>query len=564
MAMSPSFIRMRGIVKRYGGLPALDGVDMEVRAGEAHALVGENGAGKSTLVRVLAGLTTPTAGEVEVAGCPLPPGDPQAALARGIVVVQQHFALVPALTVAENVVLGAEPRRGPFLDRRRIAGEVEALIARLGVPLRPCDRVEGLTVGQRQAVEILKALYRRVRCLVLDEPTSALSPVEARRLFEAVRRLRAEGVALLLVTHRLREVFAHADRATVLRRGRVAGRFDVRDVTEADLARAVVGEGTVADVRVERTAGVGEVLLKAQDLSATDERGAPVLNGLSLVLRRGEVAGVAGVAGNGQAELARALAGRLPVTSGQVLFLGEPVTGRALAARLGLSCIPEDRDAEGLVLPFSLTENAILGDHREASFLMGFNTKRRFTTEGTEKDRRQETGDRRKTYGFGSLLTPVFCILYSVFCRLPSPWSLWSLWFRFFKVFNREDIRSHAEALIRRFDVRAQGVESPAESLSGGNRQKLVVGRELGRNPHLVIAAQPTRGLDIRAAAFVHGQLIAARDRGAGVLLISQDLEEILRLSDRVLVMVRGRIVADLPRDEADEERLGKLMMRSE
>lgn len=510
MAMSPAFIRMRGIVKRYGGLPALDGVDLEVRAGEAHALVGENGAGKSTLVRVLAGLTTPTAGEVEVEGHPLPPGDPQAALAKGIAVVQQHFALVPALTVAENVVLGAEPRRGPFLDRRRIAREVEALIARLGVPLRPGDRVEGLTVGQRQAVEILKALHRRVRCLVLDEPTSALSPAEAQRLFEAVRRLRAEGVALLLVTHRLREVFAHADRATVLRRGRVAGRFDVRDVTEADLARAVIGEGAVADVRVERAAGVGEVLLEAQDLSATDERGAPALNGLSLVLRRGEVVGVAGVAGNGQAELARALAGRLPVTSGQVFFMGEPVAGRALAARLGLSCIPEDRDAEGLVLPFSLAENAILGDHREERFSAFPFHVSRFTFHNS--------------------------------------------------LFNADAIRAHAESLIHQFDVRAQGVASPAESLSGGNRQKLVVGRELGRNPHLVIAAQPTRGLDIRAAAFVHGQLIAARDRGAGVLLISQDLEEILRLSDRVLVMVRGRIVADLPRAGADEERLGRLM----
>ena len=496
------FIEMRGIVKRYGDLLAVDGVDLDVRAGEAHALVGENGAGKSTLVHVLCGLTAQTAGAVRVDGKALRPGDPREALAHGLAVVQQNFALVPTLTVAENVVLGAEPRRGVWLDRGRIRREVEALIARLGVPLRPEDRAGDLPVGQQQAVEVLKALYRKVRCLVLDEPTASLSPAEGERLFEVVRRLRAEGVTVLLVTHRLGEVMAHADRATVLRQGRVAGRFEMGRVTGGDLARAIVGEGAVSEVRAERRTEVGEALLEAREVTAVDGRGVRVLSGVSFALRRGEVAGVAGVAGNGQAALALALTGRMPVASGRILFKGEEVTGRTPAEvrRMGVACIPEDRDAEGLIAGFSVVENAVLGDHREARFRKGLR-------------------------------------------------------------FDREAVRAHAEAIVRRFDVRVQDLDAPAGALSGGNRQKVVVGRELGREPGLIVAEQPTRGLDIRATAFVQGQLIAARDRGAGVLLISQDLEEVLRLSDRALVMVRGRIVADLPRSEADEERLGKLMI---
>lgn len=493
------FIEMRGIVKRYGDLLAVDGVDLDVRAGEAHALVGENGAGKSTLAHVLCGLTARTAGEVIVEGEALPAGDPKAALARGIAIVQQHFALAPTLTVAENVVLGAEPRRGPFLDRGRIRREVDALIGRLGVPLRAEDRVEDLPVGHQQAVEILKALHRRARCLVLDEPTSSLSPSEGRRLFEIVHRLRAEGVTILLVTHRLREVMAYADRATVLRRGRVAGRFEGGRVTGEELARAIVGEGGVSEAPAERRAEIGEALLEAREVTAVD--GVRLLDGVSFALRRGEVVGVAGVAGNGQTALALALTGRMPVVSGHLLFKGEEVAGRTPGEfrQMGVACIPEDRDAEGLIADFSVAENAIMGDHRDARFRKGLR-------------------------------------------------------------FDRQAIRTHAEALIRRFDVRAQGLDVPAGALSGGNRQKVVIGRELGRDPDLIVAAQPTRGLDIRATAFVQGQLLAARDRGAGVMLISQDLEEILRLSDRVLVMVRGRVIADVPRSEADEERLGRLM----
>ena len=533
---------MRGIVKRYGDLLAVDGVDLDVRAGEAHALVGENGAGKSTLVRVLCGLTAQTAGEVRVEGEVVRPGDPRQALARGIAIVQQHFALAPTLTVAENVVLGAEPRRGPFLDREGMGREVAALIARLGVLLRAEDRVGDLPVGQQQVGEILKALHRRARCLVLDEPTSSLSPAEARRLFEIVRRLRAEGVTILLVTHRLREVMAHADRVTVLRRGRVVGRFEGGRVTEAELARAIVGEGGVAEVRAERRAEVGGVLLEAQGVTAVDGRGVRLLDGVSFTLRRGEVAGVAGVAGNGQTALALALTGRMPVASGRVLFRGEEMTGRTPAEvrRMGVACIPEDRDAEGLIAAFSVAENAILGDHRDIRFL------RKCKMQSVKFKLQNEKQ---------TILHFAFCILYFALSR-----PLRSLWLSVFKVFDREAIRTHAEALIRRFDVRAQAPDVPVGALSGGNRQKVVIGRELGRDPDLIVAAQPTRGLDIRATAFVQGQLLRARDRGAGVVLISQDMEEVLRLSDRVLVMVRGRVIADVPRSEADEARIGRLM----
>ncbi len=546
---------MRGIVKRYGDLLAVDGVDLDVRAGEAHALVGENGAGKSTLVHVLCGLIAQTAGEVRVDGEALRPGDPREALAHGLAVVQQHFALVPTLTVAENVVLGAEPGRGGWLDRGRIRREVEALIARLGVPLRPEDRAGDLPVGQQQAVEILKALYRRVRCLVLDEPTASLSPAEGERLFEVVRRLRAEGVTVLLVTHRLGEVTAHADRATVLRRGRVSGRFEVGRVTGDELARAIVGEGIVSEVRTERRTEAGEALLEAREVSAVDGRGVRVLNGVSFALRRGEVAGVAGVAGNGQAALALALTGRMPVTSGRILFKGEEVAGRTPAEvrRMGVACIPEDRDAEGLIAGFSVVENAVLGDHREARFLRCFSRKKQFTAEVAENAEEKGNGEKTSHRFSGS---PV--LRFSLSLRALRSRRLNVL--QGFRLFDREAMRAHAEALVRRFDVRVQDVDAPAGALSGGNRQKVVVGRELSREPGLIVAEQPTRGLDIRATTFVQGQLIAARDRGAGVLLISQDLEEVLRLSDRVLVLVRGRIVADLPRSEADEERIGKLM----
>jgi simple sugar transport system ATP-binding protein len=363
-------------------------------------------------------------------------------------------------------------------------------------------------------------------------------------------------VTVLLVTHRLGEVTAHADRATVLRRGRVAGRFEVGRVTGDELARAIVGEGVVSEAPVERRTEAGEVLLEAREVTAVDGRGVRVLNAVSFALRRGEVAGVAGVAGNGQAALALALTGRMPVASGRILLNGEEVAGRTPAEvrRMGVACIPEDRDAEGLIAGFSVVENAVLGDHREARFLRGFGNKKTFTTEDTENTEKDETGKDISVSPFhrfsGSVLFPL--------C------ALCSLWLRLFKVFDREAMRAHAEALVGRFDVRVQDVDVLAGALSGGNRQKVVVGRELGREPGLIVAEQPTRGLDIRATAFVQGQLIAARDRGAGVLLISQDLEEILRLSDRVLVMVRGRIVADLPRGEADEERIGKLMMNDE
>ena len=494
------FVKMRSITKYYGELVAVNDVEFDVRTGEVHALVGENGAGKSTLVNILCGLTSPTSGEIIIDGDPVPSGDPRQVLARGIVIVQQHFAVVPTLSVAQNVVLGAEPRRGPFLDHRDMEGKVQSLISRLGVPLSPRDRADELPVGQQQMVEIMKGLYRHAKCLVLDEPTSALSPEEGRRLFDIVGRLKSEGLTVVFVTHRISEVMAHADRATVLCRGRITGRFEVKDNLEADLVRAIVGEGTFSEVHPTRRLDPGEVLLEGRNLdSPPDVHG---LNGVSFTLRRREIVGVAGVLGNGQTELARTLMGCLSVASGKIIYRGEDITGSDASElrEKGMVWIPEDRELEGLILPFSVVENTILGYHLDKGYRKGLR-------------------------------------------------------------FDRKEIRSHAESLISRFEVDAADLGSPIRSLSGGNRQKVVVGRELGSNPEFILAVQPTRGLDIRGTVFVRQELITARDRGSGVMLISQDLEEILSLSDRVLVMVKGRIVADLPRRDVDEGVLGSLML---
>ncbi len=490
---------MRAITKRYGGLLANDGIDLTVERGELHAIVGENGAGKTTLMHILCGLVPPDAGEVIVEDRCLPPGD--ATLRDGMGLVAQHFSLVPTLTAWENVVLGCEPARWGRLDRRRACEQTAALADRLGVVFPLDVPVEALPLGNRQIVEIIKVLYRKARILVLDEPTSTLSPPEADRLFVLIERLRGEGTTVLLVTHRIREVQDHATRATVLRRGRRVRTFDRNEIAAEALVRAIVGGSKNAPVPLPGSPPPSaEPLLKIESLHVSTHT--PV-NGLSLTLCRGEILGIAGVVGNGQKELVGAITGQLPVRDGTVVLNSRNITRLPPAARraAGLATIPEDRQKEGLIPAFSLRDNLILGDQRRYSRLRGLN--------------------------------------------FPA-------------------MSAHARALIDRFDIRASSPRQLAAGLSGGNQQKAVVARELARNPDLVLAVQPTRGLDLNAAAFVHAQLDAVRARKGGVLLISADLEELLALSDRIAVIYRGRIVGNLPGRPFDMETLGKMMTGAE
>ena len=502
--MEPA-VHLRRITKRYGALLANDAIDLTVAPGDLHAIVGENGAGKTTLMHILCGLLSPDSGEVKVEGRALPPGDPRAALRAGVGLVAQHFSLVPTLTVWENVVLGREPARWGRLDRRRAIARTAALADRLGVTLPLDAPVETLPIGLQQTVEILKALHRRARILILDEPTSSLSPPEAGRLFDLVARLRQAGATILLVTHRLREVQDHATRATVLRNGRLVQTFNRDEIDPAPLVRAIVGSPESepapafgAPDRPEPAPRSGEVRLQIHNLTVSAQGHTPV-DRLSLTLHRGEMLGLAGVVGNGQQELVGALTGQLPVRSGRILLNGRDLTRLPVAARraAGLCLIPEDRQAEGLIPAFSLRDNLILGNQRDYASLRGLN--------------------------------------------FPA-------------------MAARAQDLMDRFDIRTTGPLQPAARLSGGNQQKAVIARELSRNPDLVLAVQPTRGLDLKATAFLHDQLKAVCARGGSILLISSDLEELLALSDRIAAIYRGRIAGDLPRNAFDEETLGKMM----
>jgi len=508
---------MCDITVRYGPVVANDAVNLTVQPGEMHAVLGENGAGKTTLMHVLCGLVRPNSGTVCVAGRALPPGRPDAALAAGVGLVAQHFSLVPPLSVWENVVLGCEPARWGWLERRKARAQTAALVARLGVSLAVDAPVAGLPLGVRQIVEIAKALYRRARILILDEPTSALSPPEADRLFALVARLREDGTTVLLVTHRIREAQAHASRATVVRRGRIVRTFDRGDFDAGTLVQAIVGSrdgdapfhrsGRSVAFSASRTgaktqgnvdAMQSETLLRIERLDGPAGARAP-LDGLTLAVHHGEILGIAGVAGNGQQALVRVVTGLSPVRAGRMVLNGRDVTRDSVAARraAGLGYIPEDRRAEGLVPGFSVRDNLLLGSQRRYTGVRGLDFRA---------------------------------------------------------------VTAYSEDLIARFDIRCEGSHQPADRLSGGNQQKVVVARALSRRPGLVLAMQPTRGLDIRAAAFVHRQLMAVRARGGGVLFISSDLEELMALSDRIAVLYRGRVMGVQPCEDFDAEALGKMM----
>lgn len=487
-------LEMRGIVKRFGELVANDGVDFSVSPGEVHALLGENGAGKTTLMRILYGLTVPDAGQIRLGGEAVDIRSPRQAIAAGIGMVTQHFSLVGPMTVAENLVLGD---LGRFrLDRRAARKRVTAASQRFGLKVRPAALVEHLSVGEQQRVELLKALDRECRLLILDEPTAVLVPQEVEALFATIRRLRAEGLSVVFISHKLREVLSISDRITVLRQGRVVGTAPRADTDERELARLMVGRPSfgVEAGDVERA---GDVVLQVEGLSAVSIERLPVLREVGFQVRAGEILGVAGVSGNGQTELAEALSGMRRPTSGSIQVGGVELAGAGPAQMVaaGMGRIAEDRHAS-LIGDLSVAYNLVL-EHLEE--------------------------------------------------------------FRRGPVLDEERIERHARDLIEGFGIRARP-RQPVRTLSGGNMQKVVLARVLSRRPRVLVAPQPTRGLDVGATEYVRARLLEQRERGAAVVLISEDLDEILELADRVIVMYEGRVVGELDRRSADPDRLGLLM----
>ena len=493
-------LELREITKVFPGVRANDRVSFALERGEIVALLGENGAGKSTLMNVVYGLLGPDGGEVLVDGKPVRIRTPRDAIDLGIGMVHQHFMLVEPLTVTENIILGHEPSRFGVIDFATARAKVSELSARYGLKVDPDARVADLSVGMQQRVEILKALYQGARILILDEPTAVLTPQEVRELFAVVRTLVAEGLSVVLITHKLDEVMGVADRVVVMRDGRVVGETTPGQTDQVGLARMMVGRDVV--FRVEKApAKPAEAVLEVRDLVVLDERKLDALKGVSLTVRAGEVVGIAGVDGNGQRELVEAIVGLRRPKSGSISLRDKDITHASPHATIeaGVSHVPEDRHRRGLVLEFDLAENLVLGDQAGPPYASG-----------------------------GVMHTKV--------------------------------IDETARTRVADYDVRTPSIRVLAGALSGGNQQKLVLARELGRNPDLLIAAQPTRGLDVGAIEFVHKRILAERDSGKAVLLVSMELEEIMSLSDRILVMYEGKVAVEFSAGEADAERIGFFM----
>jgi len=495
MAEQPGVLELRGITKRFPGVVANDSIDFDLRRGEVHALLGENGAGKSTLMNVLYGLYNPDEGEIRVNGEPVRMASPQEAIARGIGMVHQHFMLIPVMTVAENIVLAMEPTQaGILLDYDDARRRVRELASSFDFAIDPDARIQDITVGQQQRVEILKALYRKADILILDEPTAVLTPQEASELFGILRTLQREGMSIVFISHKLNEVLEIADRITVLRRGKMVETLPAKGATEEGLARLMVGREVLFTVE-KAAASPGDLLLQVEGLQVRDDRGLEKVRGVSLEVRAGEIVAIAGVDGNGQTELIDALTGLRKIEAGRVVLAGRDITRGSARAHFegGLGHIPEDRQHRGLVLDFSIAENIALHDFRKPP-------------------------DSR----FGWL-------------------------------FPRRLVQ-RARRLIKEFDVRGGDPQTHAGALSGGNQQKVILAREINRDPRVLIAAQPTRGLDVGAIEFVHRRLVDERDEGRAVLLVSLELDEVLLLADRILVMYEGKIVGEFPPTTTEEE----------
>jgi simple sugar transport system ATP-binding protein len=492
-------LEVRGLTKRFGPIVANEAVDLTLGRGEILGLLGENGAGKSTLVKVLFGIYRADAGEMRLEGRPYTPSGPGDAIGHGIGMVHQHFQLVPPLTVAENIVLGDEPRRIGFLDRRRAERRVRELSERFGLYVDPRDTVGDLPVGIQQRVEILKSLYRGAELLILDEPTAVLTPQETDELLAILRDLASDGVGIIFITHKLREILAVTDRVTVLRRGRSVGTVDTAGTTTESLAELMVGRSVVLQVDKD-PAEPGEGVLVVDGLRVSDDRRQQTVDGASFEVRSGEILGLAGVEGNGQRELVEAITGIRPIAGGTVTIGGERVRNHPRAVRnRGVAYIPEDREKDGLVGAYSVADNLVLTDYYQPPF----------ANRGT----RNESA--------------------------------------------RDEL---AADLVDRFDIRPTDIGALVVSLSGGNKQKVIVARELRDQKRLVVAAQPTRGVDVGSIEFIHNQLVAARDAGSAVLLVSAELDEIFSLADRIAVIYEGQIVDIVDPAEVTREDIGLLM----
>ena len=495
-------LELKGICKGFPGVVANDHISLTVESGEIHALLGENGAGKTTLMNILYGLYHADEGDILIDGKPVKFGSPGDAIAAGLGMVHQHFMLVPVFTVTENIMLGVESTRGRLglLDRAAARRQVTEISERFGLEIPPDAVIEELPVGVQQRVEIVKALYREAEILILDEPTAVLTPQETEELFRVMRSLKEAGKSIIFITHKLKEVLAVADRITVLRRGRVVGTTSPRQTTEAELAAMMVGRTVMLQV-AKGAAKPREPVLQVSDLRVRDDRGHLAVDGVSFEVRAGEIVCVAGVQGNGQTELVEALTGLRRVSAGSVRILGTDVTHASVRDVLeaGVGHVPEDRLRDGLIVDFSIADNLVLDQY-----------------------------------------------------DLP-PFASWI-------VRNDREVLRAAEERARSYDIRTPSILQTAATLSGGNQQKVIVAREFSRPIHLLIASQPTRGLDVGSIEYIHGRLIAKRDEGAAVLIVSPELDEVLALADRIAVMYRGRIPAILPAGTTSRAQLGLLM----
>lgn len=499
MTSSPA-LEVRNITKRFPGVLANDQINFTLEQGQIHCLLGENGAGKTTLMNIIYGLYPQDEGDILVNGMIANILTPNDAIALGIGMVHQHFMLVPELTVTENIMLGNELKRGPFLDRKLAASQIADLAERFGLAIDPAAYVRDLPVGFRQRAEILKTLYRNANILILDEPTAVLTPQEAQGLFEVMRTLINEGVSIIFITHKLKEVLQVADYITVLRRGKVVGSAKPAESTEQSLASMMVGREVILSVD-KAPPKLGDVILRVNNLQVSDDRGHMAVNDISLEVRAGEILGIAGVDGNGQTELVEALTGLRPILGGEAWITGDPLHNASprRITELGVAHVPADREKDGFVSSYSVADNLILNTYYLAP------------------------------YANRGLL-------------------------------NDQAAANRATQLVKQFDIRTPQIYTTMSSLSGGNKQKTIVAREFSRPIELLIAAQPTRGLDVGSIEFIHNQIIAKRDDGIAVLLVSAELDEIMNLSDRIAVFYHGKIIDTVDAQQATREELGLLM----
>lgn len=494
-------VEMLNIRKEFPGVIANDSISLSLRKGEIHALLGENGAGKSTLMGILFGLYQPDSGTIKINGKEARISNPNVANNLGIGMVHQHFKLVGNFSVTENIILGCEPKRGLVVDIKNAAKKIQELSSRYGLNVDPYAKVENISVGMQQRVEIIKMLYRNAEVLILDEPTAVLTPHEVLDLIKILKNLINEGKSIILITHKLKEIKAVANRCTVIRRGKFMGTVDVTSTSEEKMAEMMVGRQV--SFKIDKTeCNPGDVVLRLDSLSVNNNKKVLGLKNFSLEVHAGEIVGIAGVEGNGQAELVEVITGLRKLETGKIYFDGDDITGLPIHKRIekGIGHIPEDRQKRGLILDYSLADNMILEVYRH------------------------------KPFSHKGLL-------------------------------NKSQIRKYAEKIINNFDVRSgQGSESIVRSLSGGNQQKAIVGREIELNPRLLIAVQPTRGLDVGSIEYIHKRLVEHRDKGKAILLISLELDEILDLSDRIAIVNNGELVGTVNGPETDENEVGLMM----